>query len=130
MDAGFAQAGVLAWQGVAQRRSCSDTPCSTALRAFFHGVCRYIEVDVDVASTQAVAYIVKMVQGATRSMLIDHAYLLEAQFAHELPEQLIGAIRYARSMQPVTCYMNRHATCFVRVYDSRDVERLSVQLHV
>jgi hypothetical protein len=55
-------------------------------------------VDVDVASTQAVAYIVKMVQGATRSMLIDHAYLLEAQFAHELPEQLIGAIRCAHSM--------------------------------
>jgi hypothetical protein len=54
-------------------------------------------VDVDVASTQAVAYIVKMVQGATRSMLIDHAYLLEAQFAHELPEQLIGAIRCAHS---------------------------------
>lgn len=50
-------------------------------------------MDVDVASTQAVAYIVKMVQGATRSMLIDHAYLLESQFAHELPETLIGAIR-------------------------------------
>jgi hypothetical protein len=64
---------------------------------------RYIEVDVDVASTQAVAYIVKMVQGATRSMLIDHAYLLEAQFAHELPEQLIGAIRCARSTQHVKC---------------------------
>jgi hypothetical protein len=40
-----------------------------------------------------VSYIVKMVQGATRSMLIDHAYLLESHFAHELPETLIGAIR-------------------------------------
>lgn len=64
------------------------------LATSYHTNERYIEVDVDVASTQAVAYIVKMVQGATRSMLIDHAYLLEAQFAHELPEQLIGAIRY------------------------------------
>jgi hypothetical protein len=52
-------------------------------------------VDVDVASTPAVSYIVKMVQGATRSMLIDHAYLLESHFAHELPETLIGAIRWA-----------------------------------
>jgi hypothetical protein len=26
-------------------------------------------------------------------MLIDHAYLLESHFAHELPEALIGAIR-------------------------------------
>jgi hypothetical protein len=65
-------------------------------------------VDVDVASTQAVAYIVKMVQGATRSMLIDHAYLLEAQFAHELPEQLIGAIRCGHSTQHATWYNLKH----------------------
>ena len=52
---------------------------------------------MDVASTPAVSYIVKMVQGATRSMLIDHAYLLESHFAHELPETLIGAIRWGRS---------------------------------
>jgi hypothetical protein len=52
---------------------------------------------VDVASTPAVSYIVKMVQGATRSMLIDHAYLLESHFAHELPETLIGAIRWGRA---------------------------------
>eukprot|EP00879_Flechtneria_rotunda_P020734 GHRR01021823.1.p1 GENE.GHRR01021823.1~~GHRR01021823.1.p1 ORF type:complete len:162 (+),score=50.75 GHRR01021823.1:474-959(+) len=64
------------------------------LATTYHQCDRYIEVDVDVASTQAVAYIVKMVQGATRSMLIDHAYLLEGQYQHELPETLIGAIRY------------------------------------
>ena len=28
-------------------------------------------------------------QGATKSMVIDHAYLLEGQFAHELPEALM-----------------------------------------
>lgn len=64
------------------------------LATTYHQCDRYIEVDVDVASTPAVSYIVKMVQGATRSMLIDHAYLLESHFAHELPESLIGAIRY------------------------------------
>ena len=37
-----------------------------------------------------------MVQGATRSMVIDHAYLLEGQLAHELPEALIGAVRLNR----------------------------------
>ena len=63
----------------------------------YHQCDRYIEVDVDVASTPAVSYIVKMVQGATRSMLIDHAYLLESHFAHELPETLIGAIRCVRA---------------------------------
>lgn len=35
-----------------------------------------------------------MVQGATRAMVIDHAYLLEGHFAHELPEALIGAVRF------------------------------------
>lgn len=74
-------------------------PSNTALKTprrqatTYHQCDRYIEVDVDVASTPAVSYIVKMVQGATRSMLIDHAYLLESHFAHELPETLIGAIR-------------------------------------
>ncbi len=33
-------------------------------------------------------------QGATKSMVIDHAYLLEGQYAHELPETLIGACRF------------------------------------
>ncbi len=28
-------------------------------------------------------------QGATKSMIIDHAYLLEGHFAHELPEALV-----------------------------------------
>ena len=33
----------------------------------------YIEVDVDIDTNAAVTYIVHMVQGATRSMVIDHA---------------------------------------------------------
>ncbi|GBF92229.1 hypothetical protein Rsub_05311 [Raphidocelis subcapitata] len=55
---------------------------------------RYVEVDVNVATNPAVSYVVSMVQGATKSMVIDHAYLLEGHFAHELPEALIGAVRF------------------------------------
>lgn len=55
---------------------------------------RYVELSIDVTTNPAVSYIVRMVQGATRSMVIDHAYLLEGQYAHELPEVLVGAIRF------------------------------------
>lgn len=55
---------------------------------------RYIEVDVNVATNPAVSYVVSMVQGATKSMVIDHAYLLEGHFSHELPEALVGAVRF------------------------------------
>lgn len=56
---------------------------------------RYAEVDVDVTTNPAVGYIVAMVQGATKSMVIDHAWLLEARSEDELPEALIGSSRFA-----------------------------------
>jgi hypothetical protein len=55
---------------------------------------RYVQVDVDVTANPAVGYIVAMVQGATKSLIVDHGWLLEAQREGELPEQLLGSSRF------------------------------------
>jgi len=57
---------------------------------------RYVEIDVDVTTNPAVGYIVAMVQGVTRAMVIDLAHLVEASKEDELPEALVGAIRFRR----------------------------------
>jgi hypothetical protein len=55
---------------------------------------RYVEVDVDVTANPAVGYVVAMVQGATKSLWVDHGWLLESQKEGELPEKLVGACRF------------------------------------
>ena len=40
---------------------------------------RYMEVDVDVASSSAANTVVKLVQGATRHLVVDMAILLEVR---------------------------------------------------
>lgn len=73
------------------RRCC--TPLELILPA-----CRgpgYFEVDVDVGSSRAAATAVGLVSGATTSLVIDMAILLEGRSAEELPEQLLGTVRFS-----------------------------------
>lgn len=49
------------------------------------------------------------VQGATKSMVIDHGYLLEGQFGHELPEDLLGAARFKHLDMGQYAYLNTDA---------------------
>lgn len=63
------------------------------------------------------AHLCQQKQGATRSMLIDHAYLLESQFAHELPETLIGAIRWVHSATCIASVASAAVmTCFTTTW--------------
>ena len=55
----------------------------------------YFEVDVDVGSSRAAATAVGLVSGATTSLVIDMAILLEGRSAEELPEQLLGTVRFS-----------------------------------
>ena len=54
----------------------------------------YFEVDVDVGSSRAANTVVGMVQGATTSMIIDMAVVLEGHSDEELPECLLGTVRF------------------------------------
>ena len=55
----------------------------------------YFEVDVDVASSRAANSVVGMVQGATNNMIIDMAIVLEGHNEEELPEALLGTVRFS-----------------------------------
>ncbi|KAK9844890.1 hypothetical protein WJX74_008234 [Apatococcus lobatus] len=66
------------------------------LKTHYFRTDRYMEVDVDVASSSAANTVVKLVQGATRHLVVDMAILLEGHTEDELPEVLLGTIRYSQ----------------------------------
>ncbi|KAJ0400710.1 hypothetical protein P43SY_000615 [Pythium insidiosum] len=53
----------------------------------------YFEVAIDISSNSVANTVVGMVQGVTKSLVVDMAFLLEAQSEEELPEVLLGAVR-------------------------------------
>ncbi|KAK9860404.1 hypothetical protein WJX84_008795 [Apatococcus fuscideae] len=66
------------------------------LKTHYFRTDRYMEVDVDVASSSAANTVVKLVQGATRHLVVDMAILLEGHSADELPEALLGTVRFSQ----------------------------------
>jgi hypothetical protein len=56
-------------------------------------VAGYLEVDVDCNSTPAAGRIVSLVKSYCRSLVVDLAFVLEAQTADELPERVLGGVR-------------------------------------
>ncbi|KAG7382657.1 hypothetical protein PHYBOEH_010402 [Phytophthora boehmeriae] len=53
----------------------------------------YFEVDIDISSNSVANTVTGMVQGVTKSLVVDMAFLLEAQSDEELPEIILGAVR-------------------------------------
>ena len=52
----------------------------------------YMEVDIDVGSSSVAATVVGLVQGATKSLVVDMGIVLEGHSAEELPESLLGTV--------------------------------------
>lgn len=80
------------------RSAVGTTPVIVArkLATKFYITDKYIEVCVDVGSNSTANYVTGMVRGATRSLVVDLALLLEGQHSYELPEVLVGACRLQR----------------------------------
>jgi hypothetical protein len=53
-----------------------------------------LQVDLDTSSSSAANYITGMVRGATKSLVVDLSFVLEGTTVAELPETLIGAVRF------------------------------------
>ncbi|TMW67929.1 hypothetical protein Poli38472_007601 [Pythium oligandrum] len=53
----------------------------------------YFEVAIDISSNSVANTVVGMVQGVTKSLVVDMAFLLEAQSEEELPEVILGTVR-------------------------------------
>lgn len=59
----------------------------------FFPTSNYLEIDVDISSSRAAGTIFGIVRSALTSLILDLAFVLEAQAQNELPEQILGGIR-------------------------------------
>ncbi|GLE02668.1 hypothetical protein PINS_up011509 [Pythium insidiosum] len=59
---------------------------------YFQGK-QYLEVDYDIGSSPVASGIVKMLLGLVRDLVIDLAFVIEAQSSLELPERVLGCVR-------------------------------------
>ncbi|KAF6261931.1 hypothetical protein COO60DRAFT_1699518 [Scenedesmus sp. NREL 46B-D3] len=78
------------------KRTVGTTPfiVGRKLETTYHMTDRYIEVDIDVTTCKTAGFIVQSIRGVTTSMVVDLAFLLEGQRPAELPEQLLGGLRF------------------------------------
>lgn len=80
------------------RKGVGSTPAILGKKlamAYYSGA-NYFEVDVDVGVSSMAGAIVKLVTGPAKSLVIDLAFLIEAQSEEDLPEEVLGAIRMVR----------------------------------
>eukprot|EP00041_Stephanoeca_diplocostata_P025595 m.673238 g.673238 ORF g.673238 m.673238 type:complete len:973 (-) comp22780_c0_seq1:278-3196(-) len=56
----------------------------------------YFEVDIDVSSDTTARFITKMCLGMSKSIVVDIAFLIESKDEDELPEAVLGTIRFNR----------------------------------
>jgi len=53
----------------------------------------YLEIDIDVGSSQIAAQVLKMCKNASEQLVIDLAFCIEGKKEEELPERILGALR-------------------------------------
>lgn len=77
------------------QKAVGNTPAilGKKIRIAYHKGDNYIELDFDIASSAMAANIVRLVSSATKSVVVDMAFLNEGHCEAELPEQLIGILR-------------------------------------
>jgi len=77
------------------RKGVGATPAilGKKLAMTYHKTPNYLEIDVDVGVSSMAGAIVKLVTGPAKSLVVDLAFLIEAQKEEELPEEILGAIR-------------------------------------
>ncbi|GIM10649.1 hypothetical protein Vretimale_14246 [Volvox reticuliferus] len=80
------------------KQSVGTTPViiGKALKTTYHCTPTYIEVNIDISANSVANYVTGMVRGATTSLDIDLAFVLEGTAPWELPECLLGAFRLTR----------------------------------
>jgi hypothetical protein len=91
------------------KQSVGNTPVLLGKKLttkYFRGP-SYFEVDVDVGSSRAAASVVGLVSGATTSLCIDMAILLEGHTEEELPERLLGTVRFDQIDLKTAAYLDK-----------------------
>ncbi|CEG46335.1 hypothetical protein F443_16783 [Plasmopara halstedii] len=78
---------------IKQSVGSKPTLLGNKLKCLYYREENYFEVDIDISSNSVANTVVGMVQGVTKSLVVDLAFLLEAQSDEELPEVILGAVR-------------------------------------
>ena len=73
-------------------RCSAHTPTLPQVR--YHRGEGYTEIDVDIASSIMAASLWRAVESVCRTLVIDLAFVIEAQDEHELPERLMASVRF------------------------------------
>ncbi|CAO2819732.1 unnamed protein product [Amaranthus hypochondriacus] len=77
------------------RQSVGSTPCllGKAIDCNYIRGPNYLEVDVDIGSSTVANGVLGLVVGVITTLVVDMAFLVQANSEDELPERLIGAVR-------------------------------------
>ncbi|KAK6129921.1 hypothetical protein DH2020_036315 [Rehmannia glutinosa] len=77
------------------RQSVGSTPCllGKAVDCNYIRGPNYLEVDVDIGSSTVANGVLGLVIGVITTLVVDMAFLVQANTTEELPERLIGAVR-------------------------------------
>ncbi|XP_075484268.1 protein ENHANCED DISEASE RESISTANCE 2-like [Primulina tabacum] len=77
------------------RQSVGSTPCllGKAVDCNYIRGPKYLEIDVDIGSSTVANGVLGLVIGVITTLVVDMAFLVQANATDELPERLIGAIR-------------------------------------
>ncbi|KAM7490945.1 hypothetical protein LguiA_033866 [Lonicera macranthoides] len=77
------------------RQSVGSTPCllGKAVDCNYIRGPKYLEIDVDIGSSTVANGVLGLVVGVITSLVVDMAFLIQANTADELPERLLGAVR-------------------------------------
>lgn len=78
---------------IKQSVGSKPTLLGNKLKCPYHKGDNYFEVDIDISSNSVANTVVGMVQGVTKSLVVDMAFLLESQSEEELPENILGTVR-------------------------------------
>ncbi|CAJ2647050.1 unnamed protein product [Trifolium pratense] len=77
------------------RQSVGSTPCllGKAVDCNYIRGPKYLEIDVDIGSSTVANGVLGLVTGVITTLVVDMAFLVQANTPDELPERLIGAVR-------------------------------------
>lgn len=77
------------------RQSVGSTPCllGKAVDCNYIRGPKYLEIDVDIGSSTVANGVLGLVVGVITTLVVDMAFLVQANTTDELPERLIGAVR-------------------------------------
>ncbi|XP_052117993.1 protein ENHANCED DISEASE RESISTANCE 2 [Arachis duranensis] len=77
------------------RQSVGSTPCllGKAVDCNYIRGAKYLEIDVDIGSSTVANGVLGLVVGVITTLVVDMAFLVQANTPDELPERLIGAVR-------------------------------------